>query len=321
MRRAPLFWNGNGIASRLLTPASMIVAAITARRVRQPGWRAPVPVICCGNVTVGGSGKTTVVLDLANRLQARGVSVHVLLRGYGGSLAGPARVLPDHTARLVGDEALLLSQVAPTWVGGDRAASARLALAAGAGALILDDGLQNATLEKTLSLLVVDGRTGFGNGRVLPAGPLREPVRAGAARCRAVVMIGADTSGASAALGPGRPILNAELRADENMRSLSGTRVLAFAGIGHPEKFFASLERAGAVLRDRIGFPDHYFYMETELANLIDRARQLDAIAVTTPKDAVRIIGPYRTEIRSAGVTLAWRDPAAIERILDEAIG
>ena len=163
----------------MLSPLAAVTAAATAHRVTRPGWRAAVPVICCGNVTVGGAGKTTLALDLGARLSARGHLVHFLLRGYRGVVRGPHRVTAGDTATMVGDEALLLAAVAPTWIGADRAASARAAVAAGAQVLVLDDGLQNPGLHKDLSLLVVDGATGFGNGRVLPAGPLREPVAAG----------------------------------------------------------------------------------------------------------------------------------------------
>ena len=240
----------------LLAPLGAVVAAVTARRIARPGWRAPVPVICCGNVTVGGAGKTTLALDLAGRLCARGVAVHVLLRGYGGAVRGvhrgsrvgriaSRRAIP---ASLVGDEALLLAAVAPTWVGADRAASARAAVAAGAEALLLDDGLQNPTLTKDLSLLVVDGASGFGNGRVLPAGPLREPVAAGAARCQAAVLIGADATGAAAHLPAGLPVLRARL---EQGPEVADARRAAGAGVRRHRAGGKILRRAGAGRRRR----------------------------------------------------------------------
>src|SRR3954470_20366902 len=212
MPGAPSFWFHDGLPARLLSPLSVIGAAMTARRVARPGWHAPVPVICCGNVTVGGAGKTTLALDLARRLADRGHAVHVLLRGYGGESRGVHRVAPDDPAARVGDEALLLAAAAPTWIGGDRAASARAAIEAGAQVLLMDDGLQNSTLAKDFSFLVIDGRTGFGNGRVLPAGPLREPAAAAAARCQAAVLIGADATGALARLPPHLPVLRTDLK-------------------------------------------------------------------------------------------------------------
>lgn len=318
MPRAPSFWRADGgaLLPTLLSPIAALVAAYTARRVARPGWRAPVPVICCGNVTVGGAGKTTLALDLAARLTARGVGVHVLLRGYGGSSRGTHRVGRDDPARLVGDEAKLLAEIAPTWIGADRAASARAAVAAGAEALLLDDGLQNPTLEKDLSLLVIDGGFGFGNARVMPAGPLREPIAAGAARCHAAVLIGPDTTAAADQLPPALPVLRARLVPGPEAAALAGTRALAFAGIATPEKFFLTLAQAGVVLVGTLSFADHHPFTERELRRMIDRAAALNARPVTTPKDAVRIPPALRPAIDVLGVSLAWDDPASIEVLL-----
>lgn len=320
--QAPRFWarNGGRLVPALLSPFAAITAAATARRVARPGWHAPVPVICCGNATVGGAGKTTLALDLAARLQTAGVAVHMLTRGYGGQARGPLRVDPArHDATAVGDESLLLAALAPTWVGADRAASAQAAIAAGAQVLLLDDGLQNPTLEKTLTLLVVDGAFGFGNGRPMPAGPLREPIAAAAARCQAAVLVGDDTCGAVALLPPGLPILHTTLRPGPEAKDLAGRRVLAFAGIARPEKFFATLSAVGAVLAGQVGFPDHHPYTEAELRRLLERAHRLDALPVTTPKDAVRLRAPFRAQVRTVGVTLDWHDPDARDALLARA--
>ncbi len=222
--RPPRFWQrpGDSIAATLLSPFGRLVAAATARRVAQPGWHAPVPVICVGNVTLGGAGKTTVAIDLGRRLHRQGARLHFLTRGYGGSVRGVHRVRPSDDARAVGDEALLLAEVAPTWVGANWAASARAATAEGAQVLVMDDGLQNPTLAKDTSLLVVDGAAGFGNGRVFPAGLLREPVAAGAARCQAAVLIDQGTAGARSELPPDLPVLQARLVPSGNMASLAG---------------------------------------------------------------------------------------------------
>ena len=245
------------------------------------------------------------------------VAVHVLLRGYGGARARPAhRVLPADTAATTGDEALLFSAVAPTWTGSDRAASARAAVAAGSEALLMDDGLQNASLEKTISLLVIDGATGFGNGRVLPAGPLREPVAVAASRCRAAVLIGPDTSGVVAQLPTNLPVLRAHLEQSEEVAALVGHRVFAFAGIAIPDKIFAGLERAGIVLAERIAFPDHHNFTRRELARLTARAEALGAALVTTPKDAVRL--PHGMAVHVVGVRLVWESEAEIDGLLDE---
>jgi tetraacyldisaccharide 4'-kinase len=317
--RAPEFWSGGGgIAPILLSPFAAAYAAATARRVARPGWQAPVPVVCCGNATAGGAGKTTVALDIGQRLMTRGIGVHFLIRGYGGRLKGPLRVDPErHDSTAVGDEALLLAARAPTWIGADRAASARLAVQAGAQALVLDDGLQNPTLAKDLSLLVVDGGYGFGNGRVIPAGPLREPVAAAARRCQAAVLIGEDESGVLPQLPPGLPVLRARLAPGPEAAALAGQPVFAFCGIASPRKFFATLAEAGAVIAGRAAFADHYPYDEAEIRDLLAEAERLRAIPVTTRKDAVRIPPTLRGRITVVTVGLSWEDPAAIETLLD----
>lgn len=276
------------------------------------------PVLCCGNASVGGAGKTTVALDLVQRLVTRGVAVHCLTRGYGGRSNVVLRVDPVlHDASLAGDEPLLLAAIAPTWVAADRAAGARAAVAAGAQALLMDDGLQNHTLVKDAALLVVDGAVGFGNGRVMPAGPLREPVSAAAARCRAAVLIGPDAAEACAALPPGLPVLHATL---EPEIALPGLRVLAFSGIARPAKFYATLRQAGAIVAECMDFPDHHRFTNSELNRVLTRAKALDATPVTTPKDAVRLPGAVRSQVRVIGVLLRWADPAALERLLAEIV-
>jgi tetraacyldisaccharide 4'-kinase len=314
--RAPGFWQRGGVLPRLLAPAAWVATGMTARRVAQLGWHAPVPVLCCGNAGVGGAGKTTLALDLGERLLRRGAAVAFLTRGYGGRVRGTVRAGPGHDAVQIGDEALLLAAVAPTYVGADRAAAAKIAVAAGATVLILDDGLQNPGLAKTMSLLVVDGAVGFGNGRVLPAGPLREPVAAAAARCRAAIMIGHDAAAATTALPVGFPVLRARLL--PVAAGLAGVRVLAFAGIGRPAKFFATLAEAGALVVGQQAFADHHPFRPAELRELARRAEALQARLVTTPKDAVRLPPDWRQEVVVAGVRLDWEDEGDIEALLTE---
>ena len=271
----------------------------------------------CGNVTAGGAGKTTVAIDLLERLHRRGVAAHGLLRGYGGRLRGPVQVDPDrHGCRDVGDEALLLASIAPTWVSVDRAAGARAAIAAGAQAIVMDDGLQNPTLAKSLSLLVVDGGFGFGNGRVIPAGPLREPVAAAAARAHAAVLIGRDETGVSAALPPELPVLRARLVPGPETAMLAGRPVLAFAGIANPRKFFDTLTEAGVIVVGRQSFADHYPYDETDIRDLLKEAEALHALPVTTRKDIVRVPPAFRDRIAVAPIGLAWEDETALEALL-----
>jgi tetraacyldisaccharide 4'-kinase len=287
----------------------------------RPGQHLPLPVICCGNATAGGAGKTTVALDLGERLKARGLAAHFLLRGYGGKLKGPARVdLATHDSRAVGDEALLLAAIAPTWVSANRAAGGAAAQAAGAQAIIMDDGLQNPTLAKTLSLLIIDGSYGFGNGRVIPSGPLREPVFSAAARCQATVLIGEDETGALAQLPADLPVLRARLVPGPEAAALAGKPVVAFCGIANPRKFFTTLQEAGAVLAARHPFADHYPFDDQEIRDLLAEAEKLRATPVTTRKDIVRIPPALRTGIQVVSIALAWDDPAAIDALLDKAL-
>jgi len=315
MRPAPEFWLRGGLCAHLLQPLAWAHAAAgAARRVFARPWRAPVPVICVGNVVAGGAGKTPVVLSLAQRLAARGVVPHILSRGYGGSASGPLRVDPTrHTAAEVGDEPLLLAAVAPTWVARDRVAGARAAATAGAGLILMDDGLQNPGLEKDLSLLVVDGSYGFGNGKVIPAGPLREPVAAALARTDAVLLMGEDESGIAASVGA-TPVLRAML-APVAGTVLDGP-VVAFAGIGRPEKFFRTVTDAGARLVAAHGFPDHHSYDTRALERLEAEAAAAHARLVTTAKDAARLSPAWRARVSVLAVEVRWQDEAALDALL-----
>ena len=322
MIRPPSFWQTDGFIAHVLAPFEVVTRIATARRVStRPAWLAPVPVICCGNASVGGTGKTPVCLDLVGRLLARGIDAHVLTRGYGGAAArGVIRVdSARHTAAVVGDEAMLLAQVAPTWVGADRAATARAAVGAGAAVLVMDDGLQNPSLAKTCSLLIIDGGLGFGNGRLLPAGPLREPVAAAAARCQAAIIMGPDVTNAAGQLPP-MQILRASLTPDADMRHLAGRKVVAFAGIGRPEKFFASLDEAEIELCARVSFADHHVYRPMDLIRLRQQAAAFCALLVTTRKDYVRLSASERRDVVPVGVTVTWNEPDAMEALLLQAV-
>ena len=300
MRRSPEFWRRDGALPRLLSPLSLLWTACgRARFALARPYRAPVPVVCVGNIVAGGAGKTPVALDLARRLGA-----HVVTRGYGGRLRGPVRVA-DHDYREVGDEPLLLARIAPTWVARDRAAGIRAAVAAGARAVVLDDGFQNPTFAKDLSLLVVDG---LGNGRVIPAGPLREPLADALARAEALVLM-------SGQIAAPCPVLRARLE-PLNPDDFAGRKVVAFAGIGRPEKFFATLELCGATLIETHAFPDHHPYAEAELLPLVRAAEAAGALLATTSKDAVRLPPTLRGAIRILEVRVAWEDEAALASLL-----
>jgi tetraacyldisaccharide 4'-kinase len=312
--RAPDFWSKEpGFLAGLLTPlGTALDAAGRLRRAMARSYRAPVPVICVGNIVAGGSGKTPVGLSLAAILATHGVNTAIVMRGYGGSLAGPVRVAPQrHDASAVGDEALLAAAVAPCWVARDRAAGVEAAVAGGAAAIILDDGFQNPHVAKDLSLVVVDAEYGFGNGKLIPAGPLRERIDAGLARADAIVLIGDGAPPATA----GKPTLNATLEPIDGDR-FAGLPVLAFAGIGRPRKFFAGLRALGPVVVAERGFPDHHPYRPAELAALRSEAAAKGARLVTTRKDWVRLAEPERAGIDVLDVALRWREPAALNALL-----
>ncbi|MGE0256152.1 MAG: tetraacyldisaccharide 4'-kinase [Alphaproteobacteria bacterium] len=315
--RRPEFWDRPpGLAAALLAPAGALWTA--GGRIRQLAARparAAVPVVCVGNVTVGGSGKTPVALSLARRLAA--LRPVFLTRGHGGRLAGPVAVdLARHAARDVGDEALLLARAATTVVARDRRAGAALAAHLGASVVIMDDGLQNPGLRKDLSLLVVDGEAGFGNGLVMPAGPLREPVGDGLARADAVVIVGEDRHGLAAMLGERRPLLRARIEATEAGAVVARRRVVAFAGIGRPEKFFATLRALGCDLVAAHPFADHHVFTPDEIMRLVEAAAARDALPVTTEKDWVRLPAEAQPMVTVLPVMLRWADAAALDRVL-----
>ena len=294
MREPAFWWRKAGLASGLLAPAAACYGAIAARRMLRQGTRAGVPVLCVGNFTLGGAGKTPAVMRLAKLLQEAGERVFCLSRGYGGSLAGPKRVdaHSDHAAQ-VGDEALLLARVAPTMVARDRVAGAEAAAAAGASVVIMDDGLQNASLAKNFTLAVVDGRRGLGNARVFPAGPLRAPLAAQLPRTDALLVVGEATgAGDAVAAAHGLPIFHGHLQPDPAaIAELKARKVLAFAGIGDPDKFFATATEAGIEVARRQAFPDHHCFSAEEAAELIMRAEHDGLALLTTEKDRARMTG------------------------------
>jgi tetraacyldisaccharide 4'-kinase len=303
----------------LLKPAARAYAALGAvRHAFATPYRATVPVICVGNLVAGGAGKTPVAESLVNLLVARGRHPAILSRGYGGSESGPVRVdAAKHSARAVGDEPLMLSLVAPVWVGRDRAAGARAAIVTGADCLVMDDGFQNPGLAKDLSLLVIDGTYGLGNGQVIPAGPLREPAARALARADAVVLIGEDFSNLVHLIT--KPVLRAALN-PVNIADFDGRKVVAFAGIGRPEKFFATLEALGAQVLARHGFPDHHAYSDADLRNLAEEAASKSAALVTTTKDRTRMTPAWRERISALTVTIAWQDQPALMQLLDSVL-
>jgi tetraacyldisaccharide 4'-kinase len=326
MREPAFWWREAGLAAGLLAPLAAVYGAVAAARLAQSGARAAVPVVCIGNLTVGGAGKTPLALALARLLQDAGQAPMLLSRGYGGELKGPLRVDPArHRAADVGDEPLLLARVAPTFVARDRVLGAQAAVAAGAGLILMDDGFQNPSLQKSFSTLVVDGRRGIGNGRVIPAGPLRAPLAAQLARADALVVVGPSDAGAevvAAVRGRGVPVFHAGVAPDAAVAAaLAGTRVLAFAGIGDPEKLFATLRDARIVVAATRSFPDHHRYTSAEARMLCEQADREALMLVTTEKDWVRLQGDagvaaLAARARSLPVSLALKDPSAFLQLL-----
>ncbi len=324
--QAPMFWRKSKWhpAALALAPLGWIYGAATARRLRRGAWeKLSVPVVCVGNINAGGTGKTPTVIALASFLAARGVAAHVVSRGYGGCMDGPLRVDESgHTADEVGDEPLLMAAFAPTWVAKDRALGAKAAISAGAEVILLDDGFQNPALHKDLSIIVVDAAVGFGNGRVLPAGPLREPVAAGLARGDVIVSIGSEKAQtALAARWPDiarLPRLQAALKPLQMGMDWQGARVLAFAGIGRPEKFFRSLAQEGAEIVARHSFADHAPYSTAVLQRLLKEAAQKGAQLVTTEKDAARLPASFRPQVLAFPVRLEFAS-GALEGLMKEA--
>ena len=316
--RAPEFWyQHDGPWSRLLSPAASLYAAGDAlrRAVAQPAT-APVPVICVGNLVAGGAGKTPGALALAALATEAGARPAFLTRGYGGRLSGPVRVDPTgHDASDVGDEPLLLAAKAPTWVARDRAAGANAAAAGGAGVVIMDDGFQNTGLRQDLRLLVVDGEVGFGNGRVIPAGPLREPIHRGMARADAIILMLPDREGIADAATCA--VVRARLRPVPNGDAIAGQRVLAFAGIGRPQKFFQTLRELDAEVVNAVPFADHHAYTRDEIGHLRAQAEHAQAVLMTTEKDLVRLPADLRPGVRALPVSVAWQDEEAARRLIE----
>lgn len=283
------------LPARMLSP---LAGAVTRwgrrRRERTPLQEVGAPLVCVGNVTVGGTGKTPIALALGAHFLEQGRNAHFLSRGYGGSARGVARVAPRrHDAEEVGDEALELASAAPCWVARERLAGARAAAEAGAGVVISDDGLQTPGLRYDLSLLVVDGARGLGNGRVLPAGPLREPWEDAAARCDLILVVGeARQERLREALALCDPAMVFRVDMRTSLPSVDGEsagRLLAFCGIGHPQRFRAGLRERGADVAALRVFPDHHFYGEREAVALLRESERLGARLVTTRKDAARL--------------------------------
>jgi tetraacyldisaccharide 4'-kinase len=320
--RAPDFWHTHGPIVRALIPLGKLYAAATAWRLKHTRpVQVEAPVISVGNLTVGGTGKTPVVRDLVQRCKNLGHQPAVVLRGYGGRLAGPVRVDGDvHTVLDVGDEALLHARDGPTWVARKRSDGALQAVAEGATVIILDDAHQHASLHKDCALVVVDGATGFGNHHTLPAGPLREDVRAGLARADRIILMGPDKTGLIDRLPPQLEVLNCHIDPTADAVQLRGRKVVAFAGLGRPDKFFNALVSVGAKVIAAHPFDDHHLYQQADIQPILDEAFELDALPVTTEKDAMRLSPYQRQQVNVLQVAVRWEHPSAIDSLLNEVL-
>jgi len=335
MLEAPAFWSYHRptLAARLLQPAGALYGAITARRMAgQAIGQVEKPVICVGNFSAGGTGKTPTAIAIAARLRAFGLTPTFLTRGYRGTVTGPHIVEREaDTTQLVGDEALLLALEGPVVVSANRLIGAELAVAVGSDAIVMDDGFQNPRLHKDFSFVVVDGAVGVGNGLCLPAGPLRASVERQWGRVGALVIISPEDPRRTAALekraeATGRPVLRADLKPSSRIDALQGRPVLAFAGIGRPQKFFEMLNRYGVEVARARAYPDHHAYTEADARWLLREADNSGLLLATTAKDLVRLNAPdgalsdLRSRAKLVDVTLQFEQPDMLDTLLRTAL-
>ncbi|WP_181699328.1 tetraacyldisaccharide 4'-kinase [Chthonobacter albigriseus] len=329
MRAPDFWWRRTGLAALVLSPLSALYASMARQRMTREGEHPPIPVICIGNFVAGGAGKTPTALAVARIAIEMGLKPVFLTRGYRGFLSGP--VLIDqavHTAAHVGDEAMLLARLAPTVVSRDRAAAIPLLASLDADLCIMDDGFQNPGLAKTLSMVVIDAATGAGNGWCLPSGPLRAPMVVQMRAAGAVVVMGEGSAAGEvvrAASRAAKPVLRARL-APRNPEAFRGMRVLAFAGIGRPEKFYTALREAGADVVDTVSFPDHHPFSTEDARRVLKRADADDLEPVTTEKDEVRlrhgaIAARSELAVRAHvfAVDCVFEDPGFVRALIEEA--
>jgi tetraacyldisaccharide 4'-kinase len=327
--REPAFWHGPAsLKSHLLKPLGVLYGAVAARRLRRKGLDAGIPVICVGNYHVGGAGKTPTVLALASLLRDLGELPVVLSRGYGGTLRGPVKVDPGrHDAAEVGDEPLMLARTLSVVIARNRVDGVALAKSQGASVLLMDDGFQNPAIAKDASLIVIDSGRGVGNGKVFPAGPLRAPLAPQIARTDALIVVGNGSAArlvAAEIAARGKPVLSARLVPDESsLAALKGKRVLAFAGIGDPVRFFNTLKGCGIEVISGHSFPDHHAFSKGEIESLIAQAKRDGLTLVTTEKDLARLtvgdeLPAWAQEVVPFAVSLGFEDAAALRGLVSD---
>ncbi len=319
MLKAPKFWykKNDTYLSNTLYPLSLLFRFGTKiRNIISRQRISKIPVICIGNIVVGGAGKTPVALKLGSMLKQNGYKPHFVSKGYGGIETNNTLIKEWHSAQSVGDESLLLSEVAPTWIGKDRNKSFMLAKENGADCIIMDDGFQNPTLQKDFSIIVINGEQGFGNKRVIPSGPLRESVARGISRANLIIVIGEIDENTRKKISNSVPLIHANFKISRDNKIYKNQKVTAFAGIAYPEKFYNSLNEQGAILVKKISYPDHHIFDENDMLNLAETANMTKSILVTTKKDFVRIPKSYRSLVSTLNGEIEFEDEKLLVEIL-----
>ena len=314
----PKFWNDDTLSSKILAPLAWLYGKIVVLRSQNPKpEKIDIPIICIGNVIIGGAGKTPVAMAIAKILIRDGVNVHFLTRGYKGSLKGPVEVNSKiHNFEDVGDEALLLSKISKTWISHNRYLGADAASKAGAQTIIMDDGFQNSSIFKDSSFLVVDGGYGFGNKKLIPAGPLREKIDHAIKRADAAIIIGKDRRNIIQEIGGKIKIIRGRIRVNKKYHSLKNKNCLAFCGIGMPEKFFSTLESIGVKIKKKYTFPDHHKYSSEEIDQICKAGKNLKAEIITTEKDFMRLPKKPSMKIKTLPITIEWEKKEEVIKLL-----
>lgn len=323
--KTPAFWYRKGgdisLKEKILTPFSLLYRiGYEFHQHSVTPEKLDIPVVCIGNINAGGTGKTPTAIAVMNAITKNNLAKKpfFLLRGYGGGERGPLLVdTSRHNSWATGDEALILAQHAPTIIAVDRVQGALLAAKHNADLVLMDDGLQNPGIHKDLKIVVINGEMGFGNGKMLPAGPLREPLKKGIARADIFILIGEDTRGVTALLPADKPLIRAKLEPELCAPLSSDKKYVAFAGLGYPEKFFSFMrERLNLDIVKTISFPDHYPYTEKDVQNLQERAREWNAELLTTKKDSLRLPGVPDVTVHVADIKMAWDNESTLTDFL-----
>ena len=323
MLKAPKFWylKRDTFLSRILYPLSLLFRFGTKiRSITSSSNKSNLPVICIGNIVVGGAGKTPVSLKIGKILIKSGYKPNFISKGYAGIIKTNTLIQSWHSPKSVGDEPLLLSEISPTWIGIDRNKSIKLAEKKGADCIIMDDGFQNPTIHKDFSIIVINASQEFGNKRVMPAGPLRESIKRGLSRTNLIIVIGVVKQSLKEIIPNHIPIISAKFNINNENKIFKGQRITAFAGIAYPEKFFTSLKEQGAKIVKEVTYPDHHIFDENDLLSLVEMANKTKSILVSTQKDFVRIPKSYRSLVNTLEGEITFENEDLIKEILTNVV-